>query len=71
MATKKTKSKRSGNPNTPSFGVYLDDDIQKRYALAIMKEKEKAIKKGESGAKVTKSGIASELIEGWLKKKGY
>jgi hypothetical protein len=71
MATKKTKSKRSGNPNTPSFGVYLDDDVNQRYALAILEERGKLIKKGKSASGVTKSGIASELIEGWLKKKGY
>ena len=71
MATKKTKSKRSGNPNTPSFGVYLDDDVNQRYALAIMEERGKLIKKGKSASGITKSGIASECIEGWLKKKGY
>ncbi len=71
MATKKVKPKRTGNRTTPSFGVYLDDDINQRYSLAIMKEKEKMIKKGESASGITKSGLVANLIEGWMKKKGY
>ena len=71
MATKKVKPKRTGNRTTPSFGVYLDDDINQRYSLAILKEKEKMIKKGESGSGVTKSGVVAKYIEEWLKKKGY
>ena len=71
MATKKDKPKRTGNRTTPSFGVYLDDDINQKYTLAIMKEKEKLVRKGVSASGVTKSGVVANLIKDWLKKKGY
>ena len=71
MGTKKVKPKRTGTRTTPSFGVYLDDDTHQKYTLAIMKEKEKLIRKGESASGITKSGVVANLIEGWIKKKGY
>ena len=69
MGTKKTK--KTGNRSTPSFGVYLDDDVHQRYTLGIMKEREKLIKNGKSPTGISKSGLVAKYIEDWLNKKGY
>ena len=69
MGTKKTK--KTGNRSTPSFGVYLNDDIHQRYTLGIMKERMKLVEKGKSPLGISKSGLVAKYIEDWLKKKGY
>jgi hypothetical protein len=69
MGTKKTK--KTGHRSTPSFGVYLDDDIHQRYTLGIMKERVKLVEKGKSPLGVSKSGLVAKYIEDWLNKKGY
>jgi hypothetical protein len=63
--------KKKGKPSDNSFVVYLTPDIEKRLRKAIYLEKEKLIDKGRSPNEISKSGVAAEQIEKWLKSKGY
>jgi hypothetical protein len=56
---------------TPSFGVYLTPDVEKRLFKAINREKEKLIDKNKSPNEISKSGLAKKLIEKWLKDHNY
>ena len=55
---------------TPSAAVYLDDETSDRFSLAVMKEREKQIKKGEKPT-ISKSSILADYIKEWLKKNKY
>ena len=55
---------------TPSIGVYLDDETNDKFSLAVMKEREKQIKRGEK-ATISKSSILADYIKEWLKKNKY
>ena len=55
---------------TPSIGVYLDDETNDKFSLAVMKEREKQIKRGEKPT-ISKSSILADYIKEWLKKNKY
>jgi hypothetical protein len=63
--------KKKGKPSDNSFVVYLTPDIEKRLRKAIYLEKEKLIDKGRSPNEISKSGVAAEQIEKWLKDHNY
>ena len=67
---KTTKKVRSGKSTTPTFNVYMDDDLHQRYSVGVAKEK---IKQLEAGKKQTasKSSIVCDLVEKWCDKNKY
>ena len=67
---KKTQPKRTGKRTSPTFNVYMNDDLHKRFSIGVSKEKIKQLEKGTKQT-ASKSAIVVELVEKWCDKNGY
>jgi hypothetical protein len=64
------KIKRTGKRTTPTFNVYMDDELHKRFNIGVAKEKLKQVENGNKQT-ASKSSIVVQLVEKWCDKNGY
>ena len=64
------KKVRSGKSTTPTFNVYMDDELHNRFSIGVSKEKTKQLEDGKKQT-ASKSSVVCDLVEKWCNKNKY